>query len=264
MNEETHLSIQFNNFRPVELLDLTKSLMAFSSQFQKFIKKTDRISNEGEAVLYIKEIKTGSIIIQLQEMFTQSILPFAENMNTMLDFATYLQTGFNYFLKKDVTKIPLPPEEYKDFSAIIEPIAKEHSSQLNISTVVNGDVQIHFHIKSTEANAIQNIIKNYLKVLRLPMQHEDGILKRQILTFYQARNDPKSKLGNKGTIEEISNKHLNIAFVSDELLQEMIHGETNPFETAYVVDVSIENINNKPAVYKIHKFHQYFNLYESV
>jgi len=82
------------------------------------------------------------------------------------------------------------------------------------------------------------------------MQHEDGILQRQVLTFYQARNDPKSKLGNKGTIEEISDKHLNITFVPDELLEEMIHGETNPFETAYVVDISIENINKKPAIYK--------------
>lgn len=263
MSTGAHLQITINNRNPIELLDLTKSLAAFSNQFQKFITKSEKPVIGGEAVLYVHEIKTGSIIVQLQELFTQSVLPFAENTTIMLDFALYLKMGINYFLKKEPTTYPMSVEEYKDFSAIVEPIAKDNASQLNISTVVNGNVELHFHINSTESNAVQNIIKHEMKALRMPVEDGEGILKRQTLTFYQARNDPKSKQGNKGTIEDITDKHLNISFTSDEIMTEMLHGETNPLDTAYVVDVSIENIKGKPAIYKIHKFHEYFDLTDS-
>lgn len=268
MNNNTHttndvkLTIAISNKQPIELLDLTKSLVSVAVQFQKYVKNNGKSREEINAKLYVKEIKTGSVLIDLVEFATVGLIPFAENVNTILDFANYLKKGFEYFLNNEDSEPAINIEDFKDFSSIIEPIAKDRSSQYNISTTVNGDVHVHVTLDSIKANAIQNKIKQEQKKLKIPISNEDGLYTRQSLTFYQARNDTKSKQGNKGIIEAISDKHYNISFSSDDIANEILHGETNPFETAYIVDVTIENINGKPAIYKIHKFHEYFDLNE--
>jgi hypothetical protein len=40
----------------------------------------------------------------------------------------------------------------------------------------------------------------------------------------------------------------------------MLHGDINPLTTAFVVDAKIENLNGKPAVYRIMKLHEYFEV----
>lgn len=42
----------------------------------------------------------------------------------------------------------------------------------------------------------------------------------------------------------------------------MLHGDLNPFTTAYVVDVKIQNVQEKPVAYKIIKLHRYFEIEE--
>jgi hypothetical protein len=83
---------------------------------------------------------------------------------------------------------------------------------------------------------------------------------RVLLVWYQARTDIKSKVGNKGIIEEISKKPLNITFENEALKEELIHGDINPFRTAYIVDVKVMTVQEKPTVYKILKLHEHFDL----
>jgi hypothetical protein len=43
----------------------------------------------------------------------------------------------------------------------------------------------------------------------------------------------------------------------------MLHSDINPFNTAFVVDVKIQTIQDKPAAYKIVKLHNYFDINEN-
>ena len=45
-------------------------------------------------------------------------------------------------------------------------------------------------------------------------------------------------------------------FDNDEIKEQMLHGDVNPFNTAFVVDVKIQTIQDKPAVYKVVKLHE--------
>lgn len=260
--QDIRLVIKIENNRPIELLDLTKSLVSFASQFDSYVVKNADSKENREAKLYIKEIKSGSVILELIELATVGMIPFIENTNTIIGFAEYCKKAFSFFLKNEGEKPDLKPTDYKEFSTILNPISKDNGSQFNLSTTINGNVELHINLNSTETNALQNIFKKELEQLKIPEQLDD-IKPSVLMTWFQARNDLKSTIGNKGVIEEISKKSLNITFESDEIKEKMLHSDINPFNTVYVVDVKIQTIQDKPAAYKIVKLHNYFDITEN-
>lgn len=259
--QDIRLIITINNKQPVELLDLTKSLVALSTNFDRYTSEHGETKENREAKLYVKEIRSGSIIVELIELATVGMIPFADNVNTILDFANYFKTAVNFFLKGEGEDPELSPSELKEISTIVGPVAKDKGSQLNISTTVNGNLTLNFNLNSNESSTIQNIFNRELKKLKLP-EIVDDAEERVVLTFFQARSDKSSKIGNKGTIESLNKKPMNIVFDTEELKAEILHSDINPLKTAYVVDVKIETINEKPSIYRVIKLHEYFDLQE--
>lgn len=186
------------------------------------------------------------------------VIPFIENVNTVIGFAKHVKSVYDFFLGKSEKKPEVTLADYKDLSQIINPVANDSGSQFNMSTTVNGDVHLHLHLSSIESNAIQNVLNTTQRLLKA-QEVEDEIQTRVLLTWYQARNDMKSSVGNKGTIESLSNKPMNIVFDNDELKDKMLHGE-NPFTTVFVVDVKMQTVNGKLAAFKVVKLHETFEV----
>lgn len=259
--QDVRLVIKIDNKQPIELLDLTKSLVALSTQFNAYVDKYADSKENREAKLYVKEIKSGSVILELVEFATLGMIPFLENTNTIIGFAEYCKSAINFFLKDEGNKPEFSGADYKEFSAIINPIAKDLGSQFNINTTINGNLTVHLKLDSTESNALQNIFKGEIEKLKLPEQPDD-IINSVLLIWFQARNDMKSKTGNKVVIEEISRKPLNITFDNEEIKEKMLRGDLNPFNTAFIVDVKIQTIQDKPAAYKVMRLHEHFEINE--
>lgn len=258
--KDIRLVIEIKNKQPLELLDLTKSLVSLASQFNNYASKYGDSKENREAKLYVKEIRSGSVILELIEMATIGVLPYLENINTIVGFAEYVKTSFNYFLGKSDKKPDLTIQDHKELSQIINPVANDNGSQINVSTTINGNVEVHLHVNSIEANAIQNVLEKQLKSLKAP-EISDDIKTKVLLTWYQARNDMKSNVGNKGIIEDLSQKPMNIIIDDDAIKNEMLHKE-NPFTTVFVVDVKLQHVNGKIAAYKVIKLHSTFDIEE--
>ncbi len=260
--KDIRLIIEIKNEQPLELMDLTKSFVSIANQFNNYAAKFGDSKENREAKLFVKEIRSGSVIMELIEMATIGVLPFLENINTIVGFADYVKNAYNFLLGRSKEKpTEFTNNDYKDLSQIVNPIANDNGSQLNVATTINGNVEYHFHIDSLEANAVQNKIDKEIKQLRLP-ELIDDVKTKVLLTWYQARNDMKSSVGNKGTIEELSDKPMNIVFEDDDLKEKILHGE-NPFTTVFVVDVKLQNVNGKLAAFKIVKLHETFELNEN-
>lgn len=258
--QDIRLVIKIDNKQPVELIDLTKSLISLASQFDKYSSKFGGSKESQEAKLYVKEIKSGSIIVELVELATNGMIPFTESSNTILDFAGHLKSVVDFFTKDKGHKPELSSVDYKEISAIINPIAKDNASKMEVTTTINGGVNLNFYVNSKEASKIQDSCKTEIDNLKLA-QHIDGVNERVVLTWYQARSDPKSIQGNKGVIEEISERAMNIIFDSEELKEQMLHNnDINPLNTAFVVDVKIQSIQGVPKIYKVLKLHEYFEI----
>jgi len=255
--EDVRLIIHIENKKPIELMDLTKALVALANQFNDYVKNTANIPNR-EAKLYVKEIKTGSVILDLIEIATFGAIPFVENINTVIGFADYLKKGYNYFLginTDDVTS-DFSIKDSSDFSQILNPIAKDNGSQINISTTINNHNTSVIVLNSLEANAIQNLIKSEQKQMSIPEPMGDH--SKVVMYFDTAKSNVKADTGNKVLIESISEKSAKVFFDSEELKWKVLKGEENPLTTAYVVDVKVETIKDKIFAYKITALHETF------
>lgn len=187
-------------------------------------------------------------------------MPFAENANTIIGFSSYLKSAYDYLTGKSPDKLQFEKGNYQNLSSIIEPIAKDKGSQINCNTTINGNVQVTINLNSLEANAAQNIAKREIDALAEPIT---GVHNKVLLYWYQARNDLRSTTGDKAIIESLNSNPVKVIFDNETLKQKMLSDPENIFVHAYVVDVSVETIKGKPAVYKIIDVHEKIDRNES-
>jgi hypothetical protein len=68
------LIVEIKNSSPVELLDLTRALVALGHEYQDYADSEFDGPYRTETRLFVKEIRTGSIITELQP-YTVGLLP---------------------------------------------------------------------------------------------------------------------------------------------------------------------------------------------
>ena len=254
--KDIRLVIKITNNKPIELLDLTKSLVAFVNQFDSYVSENGQRKEDREAKLYVKEIKSGSVIFELVEFASKTAIPFLENANIIIGFAGYLKKAYDFYKgDQSDSSIVYSNSDCKELSQIINPVANDNGSQINISATINNNTENTFVITSMEANALQNILEKAIKQNKSP-ELDDSIKKKVLLKWWQTRSDIKAKSGNKGVIDELSEKPMSILFEDETLNEEMLHGDYNPNETVFVVDVKLQTVGGKLAAYKVVKFHE--------
>jgi hypothetical protein len=244
------VTLEIKNTQPIELLDLTTSLAALGNEYLRHLEYEHHDASASEVRLYVNEVKSGSVIATLMAASPQmieigthalSVISFAEKLKKAYDFLT----GLNKAKPKDLDKKSL-----QNLASIVEPIAKDSGSQLNIG-VNNGNVFLS--ITSTDANAAQNAVNRLLR--------DDGAASTRrhdkvVLYWYQARAEATTTTGDKGVIESISEAPVKVVCVTDRLKRQMVLDVENPFREAYIVDVSVETINGKPVVYRVLELHE--------
>lgn len=257
MNEK--LTVEIKNKFPVELADLTNALFSFGDQYKRFALTRNEITQEHEAKLYIKEIRTGSIITDLVAYtpLILPVLPVIANVTTVLDFCSYLKKTYDFFLGKPEEKPSLDKVDCEQLSSIINPVAKDAESQINITYNQNAPINMTININSMEANAVQNKISKYLSDLKEPVTRT---FEDVVLYWFQARNSSNSQSGDKAVIESIYSKPVKIIFTNDELKGKMLFDNDNPFKFAYIVSVSVETVGNLPVAYKLLGYKDKFEL----
>jgi len=255
--ENTVLTVEINNKRPIELVDLTSSFLSLGEEYKRFVSLHPEFSEAPDVRLFIKEIRTGSVKADLMALATSTVAmaaPLFSDANSVIGFAKHLKSAYDYFLGKKEDKPALHNTEYGNRSNIIEPIAKDRGSQINFITQNDNrtNVYLEFNLNSHEANEAQNLITRERLQLKAP---ETQPHTKKVLYWYQAKNDLFSKTGDRGIIESISPSPVKIEFEDEAAKDAMLHGRQNPFLTGYVVDVSVETIQGRPVLYKVLRYH---------
>jgi hypothetical protein len=255
--EDTIFTVEINNKRPIELVDLTSSFLSLGDEYKRFVDLQPEFTEAPDIRLYIQEIRTGSVkadLIALATTAGPAVMPLISGVNSVIGFARHLKTAYEYFLGKTSDKPPLHSAEYSNLSAIVEPVAKDNGSQINFITQNNNHTTVYqtFTLDSHQANEAQNLIARERLKLKAP---ETQPYRKKVLYWYQARNDPHSRAGDLGIIESISPSPIKIAFEDDAAKDAMLHGMQNPFLVGYVVDVIVETIQGKAVLYKVVGYH---------
>lgn len=250
------LEIKINNTKPVSLEDLSLSLLSFNHQFHKFVESETNKENGIGSELLIKEVRSGSIIVDLVS-FSAPIVPLLWEGGTLSQWSKVVQETCNWLLGKiDTPPKEITKQDLNDWNKFIEPVAKDNGSQININVSDGGTVINQITINSIEANAIQNKISHLIGDLDAP---EGNIHKRKVMYWYQTKFDQNSETGNKAIIDDITKSGLKVIFENKDVKESMLHSEHGlgkPWhELAYVVDVEIETVRGAPKMYKVIKYY---------
>lgn len=254
---QSGLTVTIDTKHPVALTDLTQSLNCFADEYNRFIEREGDVGEKGQEIqLYVKEIRSGSIIADLTAAAPYA-LPLIEHASTIIGFAKHLKVLTDFLLGRS----DKPPEgmtkvNYQNLSNIVDPVAKDSGSMLAIGTVnVAENSVVNINLGSSEAIAVQNAARREMAALKEP---ELGSHEKVLLHWYQARDDVDSKVGDKAMIESIYSSAVKTIFANEELKTQMLRTEVNPFKLAFVVDVAVSTIGGRPALYKVLNIHESF------
>jgi len=249
----SRLIVTIENTQPVELLDMAKSMMSMADDYRAFIRRHDELSHDNDVKLFIKEVRRGSIVQELAAIAPLA-LPFIEHSNSVVEYAKHLKGAFSWLLGGGARPEEVDKSTLKNLSEILDPVAKDLGSKINFDAInVNGDMVLNIHVNSLEANAVQNQVRREIDALKEPAQ---GFRQGAVMYWVQARGDVDKKAGDKAKIESIYGREVKVKFVDDELKQKMLYDLPHPFDKAFVVDVAVETIDEKPIFYIVQKLHE--------
>ena len=249
------LTVEIQNQQPIELLDLTTSLLSVGDEYRRFATSHGLVGAE-DARFYIQQIRTSSIIADLVPI-VGATLPLLDHVNNVIQFAQYLKVAYNVLLGYPSGRPPqLDKRSLENLSRILEPIVKDRGSQIHISANhINFNAPVQMTFNHIEANAIQNTVQRRIQEMQEPVT---GIHRNVLLYWYQARITPSSSPVDRGIIESISSNAVKVAFSDETIKAMMLFEDKNPFCMAYVVDVSVETIEGRPALYNVLAVHDKF------
>lgn len=252
--EDVALTITIRNTKPVELIDLGKSLQALGQQYEQFVHSHGYESQAGNARLYVSELETGSIIAKLQALLQQGSFVL-DHIQVFAGFVGNLTDIINYFR----TQSEKPPEnishdEATRLSQILEPVAKDGGASISINVTGNtAAVTVNTIVVTSEsANAIQNNVRRFLG----PPIPEHGRFEREVLYLQQVRGEVSSSVGDRGVIEAFSKRAVRLNFMTPAAKGAILDAPENPFKMAYVVDGQVSTVRGEPALYKISTVHE--------
>ncbi len=246
------LQITINNTEPVVLTDLTMALLGVGQQFGRFIENETTQQHQAGSELFIKEVRSGSIVIELVAQVIP-IVPLLWQGGAMVEWVTYAKSIIEWLNGKlDKPPKEVTKQDLKQWSNILEPVAKDHGSQLNFTVSSGGHVVNQFFINSEQANAAQNAIRREIGLLDEP---EDHTQRKRVMTWYQTKFDDTSQTGNKAVIESISKFPVKVIFENNAVKKALMAGDprfNKPWnELAYIVDVKVQTVQGAPKVYTV-------------
>jgi hypothetical protein len=242
------LTVELSNGRPVDLVDLTTSLSALAQDFEDFSNKNSQDPIPGNLRLYIREMRSGSIIADLMPLGDQ-ISWIIDHKDLLGAFVSHLNDLAQYFLAGGEGKNPPGRQDAARFSQILEPVSKDNSAQYIIQASDHAKVEIHnhFHVGFVEANAIQNGVRRFLG----PAIPAIEIVRDRLLTLEQVKNVASAKTGDRGIIESVWPKAVKLQFLSETAKQQVLSLAENPFQRVFLVDAEVHAANGRPALYRI-------------
>ncbi len=243
--DQQWLRVSILHTRPVELTDLSRSLGSLSALHNRYATRLGLAIGGDLVRLYVREIRTGSIIVDLIAQ-AQNFALFAETVQPIVEFGKTLVETLLFFQGKASPPDGLKKPDAENVNGFLDPVARDVGATINVQAHEGSVQQFFFSANSTDANAIQNRANRWIEEQKEPIR---GIQTNCLLRFYQARNDTGSQIGNASIIERISLRPVK-TIIEGEEVRARILGDAL-FQKAYIATVRVETIDDVPKLYTI-------------
>ena len=250
------LEIRIDNRQPVELTDLTLALLGVAQQFGRFIENETEEQYHGASKLFIKEVRKGSIIVELIAQ-ALPVAPLLWSGGSLLEWANHAKSVIEWLNgKANQPPKQLTKPDLQQWSQILDPVAKDHGSQMNFTVSQGGVVNLHLTVTSEQANIAQNGVRRQIEQLEM---RDENIRRQCVMVWAQTKFEPESTTGDRAVIESISRSPVKVVFENQLVKTAMLAGDrrfAKPWhELAYLVDVRVQTVQGVPKVYQVLTFH---------
>lgn len=249
LDDNMTLIVKISNSEPVELADFAKSMMSLANDYQSRQTADPRLP----AKLYIKEIKSGSIIAELAPMLPLAGQLLIEHYDQIENYAEHLYNLIGWLLGKNGKPENTDGKQLNNLSNIVNPVANDKGGQLTFSTVNHsGSVVNNITVNYYEANTVQNRARQEIRQLQEQEEPvENGDYTQVLMYWAQAAPDKET---DQAVIEAVWPKPVKV-ILPDRIKQEILLDEPYPFKKLYIVDVNVQTVKGRPKLYKIQTYY---------
>ncbi len=245
------LRYEIKNRKPVDATTYAQAMIALEDEYVQFMALHVSATEQEACRLIVGSVRDGSIITILAPAIAGT-LPLLDTMMSITDYATYLKSLFDWARgEAERPKLADERKTLKNISNIVRPTVHDQGAQMNIGTItVNGDVTVNVTLAETQAQEVLGFARKRLADTRKSTEMKD----REGVLFYWASTSSKvsTKAGDKGKIDEISDRAVSVSFADESIKQRMVLDEEFIYRKAYVVDVRVHTAHDdKIALYTI-------------
>ncbi|KRE18211.1 hypothetical protein ASE63_03325 [Bosea sp. Root381] len=253
------LTIRIDTNDPVELRDFIESLQTFEEQFRRHYERTHAETDDEEAKLIVKTVRSGSIIVDVVAVLAP-IVSDMERVKTIVDFVDMVRAKISPWLAPGGRNPDASLKDLQGFYRAVTAIAKDPSGSLEMKArYVRRDgsgeeVRSEFAVSTHQARIVRDNIAAEQIERQAPSQSE---YKQVVMSLHQASLDAARAgraAGEKGIIGTISERPLKLVYASElagQRIKSELREDDNPLKKAFVVDVNVETVRGSPHAYRI-------------
>lgn len=262
---------------PIPLKQLSEAFIGLEDMFQHRLRTK---FPDLKGYLAVNRVSEGSQIYQIVAMAGGIALPYAATVYDAMvktvavaDFADRLIKGARWltdvFDREKEPKEPLAKQELDGINDLLKAIAGKRGAGLGVrklrlrTKTRDSEVELQLEMGQDDVNSAAIHSDRIAKEIpALPDLVTDGSkqFNEVVLEFEQANVGPgkeAGRTGDKGIIREISAKPCPVYFRAaiQELKEQMMRGDENPFGMLYVVSVNATMRKGEPMAYTITDIH---------
>ncbi|MFY0400781.1 hypothetical protein [Brevundimonas naejangsanensis] len=253
---DAYLHFKLDLTNPVELKDFVALFSSLADQYEDYA-KANFPSEASEGQFFIKEIRPGCIEGEL--------FPHATGLVDLMD-RTLIVVGFLDLVRRRVAPYfsrggrseGATRRDLRNFNDVVEAVAKDSDGSLLLEARRKEgplSTETIFRFDTRQARVAKEEIERHDAEIS---RREGDNLKRVLMTFYQPNLSDADKSGEKAIVEASgTRKPLPVHWASD-LAKAAIKSalrEGKAFKLGFYVDVTVDKLRSKPAVFVVTNYH---------
>ncbi|MFK5977834.1 MAG: hypothetical protein QM488_02980 [Rhizobiaceae bacterium] len=262
-SKKPYLTFTLNLKEPVEIEEFARFFSGFGSLFDDYL-RTEHKEIQGEAKLYVKEVRKGSIAADLI-LHIPDLIGYMDDVLIVGGFASLFSKRVREYIHGKWLK-GASKSQLKHVTDAITAIANDPNGSATLEAVAfeeNGEHRkLAIRFTSKEARSALKTIEEQKASLD-KSEHADH---EKVLMLFERPAKTVVGSGKKtkeaGVISSIYEKPLPIIYESEMAEREIKqHFQSeNVFQHGFVVDVNVEKRNGRMLAYKIIGLHQIIDL----
>ncbi|MHB9292975.1 hypothetical protein Holit_02092 [Hollandina sp. SP2] len=242
-NPSLIIKIEYKNY--ISLSDFKESIEGWNNQYNSFISQGN--DDKKNDTLLIKEIKQGSIIIEL----VSTLVPLISDVNTVYSFFTSMKDLFGWLHLRKGIKPKINTDDLDNTKKIVAPVSNRDGRQITVS--IEGDNNAPIIIDSMIAKAIVQNANDEYAVLNTPVDLPETQENKEDVIFKltQIKDDENPNKNTKGIAQTIDSREHLVLFSHVKTKEAILRGSSNPFRKTYLVDIKINKIDRTIKSYTI-------------